>query len=62
MTPLPRTPGHEIVGDVVAVGPGEARWKVGDRVGSGWHGGHCGHCGACVSGDPVNCDTVVWNG
>jgi len=37
---FPRIPGHEIVGDVVAVGPSESRWKVGDRVGGGWHGGH----------------------
>lgn len=36
---FPRTPGHEIVGKVVAVGEGEKTWKVGQRVGSGWHGG-----------------------
>lgn len=39
--PLPRIPGHEIVGTVAAVGPGEKKWKIGDRVGSGWHGGEC---------------------
>jgi len=33
-------PGHETVGKVVAVGPGEKNWKVGDRVGAPWHGGH----------------------
>lgn len=33
-------PGHEFVGDVVAVGPGEQVWSVGDRAGGGWHGGH----------------------
>lgn len=37
---FPRILGHEIVGDVVAVGPGETKWKVGDRCGGGWHGGH----------------------
>lgn len=36
----PMVPGHEFVGDVVAVGPGEQGWKVGDRAGGGWHGGH----------------------
>lgn len=36
----PMVPGHEFVGDVVAVGPGEQVWKVGDRAGGGWHGGH----------------------
>lgn len=37
---FPRVPGHEGVGDVVAVGDGEKKWKVGDRVGGPWHGGH----------------------
>ena len=32
----PITPGHESIGDVVAVGTGEAYWKVGDRVGAAW--------------------------
>lgn len=36
----PIVPGHEIVGDVVAVGLGEQVWRVGDRAGGGWHGGH----------------------
>lgn len=31
----PLVPGHEVVGDVAAVGPSEKRWKVGDRVGAG---------------------------
>jgi len=35
----PLVPGHEIVGDVVAVGEGVTRFKEGDRVGGGWHGG-----------------------
>ena len=38
----PMIPGHETIGDVVAVGPGEKTWKVGDRVGAPWHGGHDG--------------------
>jgi D-arabinose 1-dehydrogenase-like Zn-dependent alcohol dehydrogenase len=36
---FPRIPGHEIIGDVVAVGDGERKWKAGDRVGGPWHGG-----------------------
>lgn len=36
----PMVPGHESVGDVVAVGPGEQNWRVGDRAGGCWHGGH----------------------
>ncbi|KAI0778898.1 GroES-like protein [Trametes elegans] len=53
---LPRIPGHEVVGDVVAIGPGEERWKVGDRVGVGCHGGHCSACTRCRSGDHLACD------
>lgn len=33
----PRIPGHETIGDVVAVGEGEKKWKVGDRVGAPWY-------------------------
>ncbi|EPS95248.1 hypothetical protein FOMPIDRAFT_1025862 [Fomitopsis schrenkii] len=51
----PRVPGHEIVGEVVATGTGEQLWKVGDRVGAGWHGGHCGSCTRCRIGDFVTC-------
>lgn len=36
---FPRVPGHEIVGDVVAVGDEVSRFKEGDRVGGAWHGG-----------------------
>ncbi|GAA5936395.1 hypothetical protein JCM1841_002927 [Sporobolomyces salmonicolor] len=60
--PLPKVPGHEIVGDVVSVGPGEKRWKVGDRVGSGWHGGHCFVCKSCLAGDFITCENENING
>lgn len=36
---FPRVPGHEAVGDVVAVGKGVTRFKGGERVGAAWHGG-----------------------
>jgi D-arabinose 1-dehydrogenase-like Zn-dependent alcohol dehydrogenase len=52
---FPRVAGHEIAGLVDALGPGVAPWKVGDRVGVGWHGGHCGHCDACRRGSFVTC-------
>jgi len=38
--PFPRVAGHEIIGDVAAIGSGEKKWKIGDRVGGPWHGGH----------------------
>ena len=53
----PRVPGHEVVGVVDAVGQGVARWKLGQRVGVGWHGGHCGYCDSCVRGDFFACKT-----
>src|SRR4051812_7408709 len=36
---FPIIPGHEVIGNVVAVGDGETKWKIGDRVGGPWHGG-----------------------
>jgi len=51
----PRVPGHEVAGIVDAVGAGVAGWKVGERVGVGWHGGHCGYCDACRRGDFLVC-------
>jgi D-arabinose 1-dehydrogenase-like Zn-dependent alcohol dehydrogenase len=55
----PRVPGHEVVGVVDAVGAGVARWKPGQRVGVGWHGGHCGYCDACRSGDFFACKVAL---
>ena len=36
----PRIPGHEVVGVITQLGKGVTKWKVGQRVGIGWHGGH----------------------
>jgi D-arabinose 1-dehydrogenase-like Zn-dependent alcohol dehydrogenase len=51
----PRAPGHEIAGVVDAVGEDVDPWKIGDRVGVGWHGGHCGKCESCRRGDFITC-------
>src|SRR5580700_10857769 len=51
----PRSPGHEIAGVIDALGQDTAPWKVGDRVGIGWHGGHCGVCESCRRGDFITC-------
>jgi alcohol dehydrogenase len=51
----PRVPGHEVVGEVDKVGDGVKGWKVGDRVGIGWHGGQCGYCHNCRRGDFFAC-------
>jgi D-arabinose 1-dehydrogenase-like Zn-dependent alcohol dehydrogenase len=46
----PRVPGHEVVGVVDKLGEGAKGWKVGQRVGIGWHGGNCGYCHNCRRG------------
>jgi alcohol dehydrogenase, propanol-preferring len=59
---LPRVPGHEIAGRVDVVGPKVTAWKVGDRVGVGWHGGHCFECNACRRGLFINCEKAKITG
>jgi D-arabinose 1-dehydrogenase-like Zn-dependent alcohol dehydrogenase len=51
----PRVPGHEVAGIVDEVGDGVSTWKIGQRVGVGWHGGHDGTCRECRRGDFINC-------
>jgi D-arabinose 1-dehydrogenase-like Zn-dependent alcohol dehydrogenase len=52
---LPRVPGHEVAGTVDALGAGVDRFRVGDRVGIGWHGGHDGTCDVCLTGRFIHC-------
>jgi D-arabinose 1-dehydrogenase-like Zn-dependent alcohol dehydrogenase len=51
----PRVPGHEIAGRLDALGEGVTPWKIGDRVGVGWHGGHDFVCNECRRGDFSMC-------
>ncbi|KAK0115520.1 hypothetical protein ONS95_000202 [Cadophora gregata] len=59
---FPIVPGHEVIGDVVEVGDGEKKWKVGDRVGGPWHGGHDGTCKQCNRGQFQMCQNAAVNG
>jgi len=59
---FPIIPGHEAIGNVVAVPEGEKRWKIGDRVGGPWHGGHDGTCKACQRGLFQMCSNEAING
>ncbi len=52
---LPHVPGHELAGEVVAIGTRVSRWKVGDRVTVPFVGG-CGGCPECRSGNHQVCD------
>ena len=54
----PRSPGHEIAGVIEALGEDAWDWKVGDRVGVGWHGGNCFRCDPCRRGDFVTCKVL----
>jgi D-arabinose 1-dehydrogenase-like Zn-dependent alcohol dehydrogenase len=58
----PRTPGHEVVGIIQKLGSEVAGWKVGQRVGVGWHGGHCFQCAACRRGDYWACENSITTG
>ena len=59
---LPLVLGHEIVGEVVATGPGAVRFRAGDRVGVPWLGGTCGECRYCRTGRENLCDRALFTG
>lgn len=58
----PRIPGHEVMGTVEKLGRGVEGWKVGQRVGVGWHGGHCNTCAACRRGQFFACENPLTTG
>jgi len=51
----PRVPGHEVAGVIDELGAEVTAWKLGQRVGVGWHGGQDGTCVSCRRGDFRNC-------
>jgi alcohol dehydrogenase, propanol-preferring len=55
-------PGHEIVGRVLATGPGVERFAPGDRVGVPWLGFTCGTCRFCRSGRENLCEQARFTG
>lgn len=56
------TPGHEVVGEVVATGPGATRFVPGDRVGAAWLAGTDGTCQYCRRGRENLCPASVYTG
>jgi propanol-preferring alcohol dehydrogenase len=56
------TPGHEVVGEVVATGRGVSRFAAGDRVGGAWLGGTDGSCRYCRRGRENLCPNSVYTG
>jgi propanol-preferring alcohol dehydrogenase len=59
---LPLVPGHEIVGTVVAAGPGVKNKIIGRRVGVPWLGSTCGTCIYCNGGRENLCDNARFTG
>ncbi|WP_271077265.1 NAD(P)-dependent alcohol dehydrogenase [Aurantiacibacter sp. MUD61] len=66
-TVYPCIPGHEIIGEVIEVGEGVSRFKVGDRAGVGCMVNSCQQCDQCDVGDEQYCTgpkscTLTYNG
>ncbi|WP_242457933.1 zinc-dependent alcohol dehydrogenase family protein [Halomonas sp. YLGW01] len=59
---LPLVPGHEIVGEVTALGPGVTRFALGERLGVPWLGWTCGACEACLAGRENLCPRAEFTG
>ncbi|MFC5720484.1 zinc-dependent alcohol dehydrogenase family protein [Streptomyces gamaensis] len=60
---VPRcTPGHEIVGRVLAAGPEAEGFARGDRVGVAWLAGTCGECAYCRRGRENLCPSSRYTG
>ena len=58
MTQFPLVPGHEIVGEVTALGSEVKGIKIGDKVGMGWYSQSCMHCNQCMDGKQHLCGSV----
>jgi propanol-preferring alcohol dehydrogenase len=59
---LPIVPGHQVVGEVVALGPDAAGWSVGDRAGAFWLYQSCGECAFCRRGEENLCSKAEFTG
>ncbi|HEX4863283.1 MAG TPA: zinc-dependent alcohol dehydrogenase family protein [Acidimicrobiales bacterium] len=62
----PRRPGvtlgHEVVGEIDALGDGSQRFRVGDRIGIAWLRRTCGTCRFCISGRENLCVSPLFTG
>jgi alcohol dehydrogenase, propanol-preferring len=57
------TPGHEVVGEVVAAGPGDsAGFVIGDRAGAAWLRSTDGTCRYCARGAENLCPASAYTG
>src|ERR1700759_3610803 len=58
----PVTPGHQIVGRIVAAGDSASAFPTGRRVGISWLGGTDGTCALCLKGLENLCDNPTFTG
>ena len=58
----PLTPGHEIVGRVLATGASDSPFSPGERVGVPWLGSTCGECRYCTLGLENLCERAEFTG
>jgi len=59
---LPLVLGHEIVGEIVALGKNVRGFTIGQRVGVPWLGKTCGHCFYCTHDMENLCDEPQFTG
>ena len=59
---LPVTPGHQVIGQVIATGCNVTDFSEGDRVGVGWIYSACGTCEHCKNGNENLCDEFTATG
>jgi alcohol dehydrogenase, propanol-preferring len=59
---LPLVIGHEIAGEVAALGPDVTRFQPGQRVGVPWLGYTDGTCPYCLAGQENLCDHPIFTG
>jgi propanol-preferring alcohol dehydrogenase len=55
-------PGHQVVGEVDALGAGVEEFHIGDKVGVTWLHSTCGRCEFCLSGRENLCDFARFTG
>lgn len=56
----PGIPGHEIIGNVISIGPKVKDFKIGDRVGVGPQCLSCFSCENCEKGEETMCKKRVF--
>ncbi|MFV1858655.1 MAG: zinc-dependent alcohol dehydrogenase family protein [Anaerolineales bacterium] len=59
---LPLTPGHQVVGEVIAIGAGVQGWTIGERAGVPWLHSACNTCDHCLRGEENLCRAAEFTG